>query len=120
MLPLLALAAPAEGKRRGLLRMRALLHIQVPHVVLIGGPGLQRLEQTLVAGVLLGELQAALHALDPCQQLEQQESVGKPSLHNGLQRPMHIKSITDKVKLVRTLHTVSFSALSSSISLSFD
>ena len=50
--------------------MRALLHIQVPHVVLIGGPGLQRLEQTLVAGVLLGELQAALHALDPCQQLE--------------------------------------------------
>lgn len=70
ILPLLTFATPTKGERSGRVGLRTLLYIQVPHVLLVGGPRLKGLEETLVTRrVLPRELQATLHPLNACQQL---------------------------------------------------
>lgn len=69
--PLLTFAISAEGELSGWIGLWSLLDVQIPHVVLVRGPRLQGLEEPLVTGRIFPcELQAALHTLNACKQLQ--------------------------------------------------
>lgn len=70
----MSFATPAKGELSGLVGLRILLYIQIPHVLLVRGPWLQGLEKALVARrVLPCELQATLHALNARKQLRKKQ-----------------------------------------------